>query len=263
MTDAPTTVDAVLWSAAVALTVFAVWLARPRRATWDIATFFATSWAARCRPGPLPLAEGPVPPEGPTALPEDPGPDYDPSVRIGPGCSWAAFAAGSPVVDETIARRLAHVHIVWFEPPTVDLGPVEQLPAPALAHGGLEALIRSPDTRLVLVASTQAQALLELLHEMQGLRDRVLLVLFVGATFDPEWVAREFRHERFDLELAREVPYCTLRTGPGQVLRSPPPLATDRTAIDVVDLGLVASELLAAPELGLALRATIAAVVFA
>lgn len=263
MTDGFTLVDAILWSLAVTLGLAAVWLARPRPPTWDIASFFALSWAMLSRPGPLRLEEGAVPAGGWSGEPEELGPDYDPALRLGPDCTWAALTAADPAVEATLLRRMGHVRVVWFEPPVVDLGPVEVLPAPPAAHDALDALVSSLETRLVLVASTEAQGVLTLLHALQGLRDRVLMVVFVGPRFDAEWVQREFRHEAFDLELAREIPYCTLRTGPGQVLRSPPPVATQRTAIDVVDLGLVAPADLAEPTLGRALRLTIAAVVFA
>jgi hypothetical protein len=260
MTDGFTTVDAVLWSVAVTLALYAVWLARPRATTWDLASFFAVSWALLRRPAPLPLTEGPVPPGGWTGSAEDVDPDLDPVRRIGAECTWDALATRAPAARAAVERRLAGTRVVWFEPPLVDLGTVDVLPPPPESHAALEALLAAPEARLVLVASAEAQRVLELLHELQGLRDRVRLVLLIGAAPDAEWLARSFRHETFDLELARATPYCTLRTGPGQVLRSPLPPATGRVALDVVDLGLVPADALADPTLGEALRAAFAAV---
>lgn len=252
-----TPVDAVLWSLAVALAAAALWLSAPRAARWDVARFFAAAWAAGRAPAPVPFEEAPPPEGAPSG--STPGDEQDPVRRLGVGCDWAAVGRWAPEVEAAVTRKLAGTRVVWFEPPVVDLGPVEQLPPPAAAHDRLEALLAPAAARLVLVASTEAQALLELLHELPGLRDRVRAVLLVGATPDPAWVAREFRHESFHLELARATPYCTLRTAPGQALRTPATPPTGRVAVDVQDLGRIPPDALADPALGRALRVTLAA----
>jgi hypothetical protein len=72
-------VDALLWSLAVGLAVMAAWLARPRPQSWEIASFFAVSWAVLRRPAPLPLTDGPVPEGGWSGRSEDLGEEYDPA----------------------------------------------------------------------------------------------------------------------------------------------------------------------------------------
>jgi len=261
MMPAFTPVDGVLWALAVVLAGAALWLSAPRSARWDIAEFFAVAWAVGSRPDPCPLTGGPAARPGWTGSPEGLAEEADPVRRLGMGCTWDAVAEWRPEVEAAIARKMTGTSVVWFEEPVVDLGPVVRLPPPAEAHDRLDALLERPSARVVLVASTQGQALLELLHELPGLRDRVRMVLLVGAAPDAEWVARELRHETFHLELAHAVPYCTLRTAPGQVLRTPDAPPTGRIAIDVVDLGRVEAEDLGRPALTRALRVVIAAVV--
>ena len=91
----------------------------------------------------------------------------------------------------------------------------------------------------MVLVGTDALGFLTFYSDVPGLRDRVRAVCLLGLDLGPatEWLAESFTHQAFDLELDRSVPWLTLRTAPGQVLRAPPPDPTGRESIEVVDLG--------------------------
>lgn len=257
-------IDIGLWSLVIALTSLALWLARPRPPDWEIDSFFAAVWALRCRPRPLPLSEGPVPAEGWDGNPADLGEAFDPTRRLGPTCTWEVVAAWSPDVPAAVARRLEDVRVVWLEPPALTLPGVEAhaLVASEAVLPAIEQLVTAPQVRLVFFAHHAAGAVLRLLHDAPGLRDRTALVWFVGAELDTEreWLAAHFTHLAFDVELARRLPFLTLRFADGgaQVLRSP--TGGDREVIQVIDLGVAPRASLQDPTLGEAAVVTLAAV---
>lgn len=214
-TEAFVGLDAGLWSLAVALTGLAVWLARPRAQQWDTGRFFAAAWKG-----------------GGDLL----GDTYDPRAILGPACSWPALAAWTPEAVAVISRRLGRARCLWLGPVAMDL-PVLASVSIEPSAAGVATLPDEADLRY-LVAGTSIEVL-QLLHELPGLRDRTRMVLLVGADAGAhaEWLAASFTHEGFDLELARTIAYCTLRVGPGQELPVPHPSPTGRVAIEVVDLG--------------------------
>lgn len=259
------TTDAVLWSLAVVLTCAALWLGRARPATWELDSFFAVTWGAMRRPAPLPLREGAVPAGGWTGDPAELGPDYDPIVRLGQGCSWDALAEGRPEALPAIRRRLDRVRAVWWGAPVFDLPelPTVRIDDPTTAEATLETLLDASDLRVVHLTRERPGAVLRALHELGGLRDATLLVVFIGAELDGErdWIAKNFHHASMDLELHdRRLVFATLRVegGGAQVLRHPETAAVE--VLQVVDLGITPAESLSDPALPRALVASIAAV---
>lgn len=259
MTDRFLPIDAALWSVAVALFAFALWLTRrDLSVAWDPAVFFGGALAALFGKGKLPLTGGPVPPEGWDGEPEDLEDAYDPKERLGPDLSWRDLAAWSEPMRATVARRLAGARVVWLEPPTVaipDVTPTVTTPE------ALPTLFSRPDERMVLCASAEAQRALALLHDDAPLRDRLRAVLLVAPRLDRAWLDAHFTHTAFDVEVARGVPYLTLRAGPDatdQALPDPPLPPSGMATVAVIDLGVLPPELLGDARVGRALAATLA-----
>ncbi|MFZ5476568.1 MAG: hypothetical protein ACOZNI_07310 [Myxococcota bacterium] len=236
------TVDAALWSLAVALLALALWLNARDEETWDPGVLWRALRAAT-RGEPVP------------ALPDV----YDPFARLGAGCDWATIASDAPPVRDARARRLRDVRVVWFEPPLVEIPDVRVTTLERVDGDAVADLLEDRRARLVLAAGEAAQPVLQLLHDAPLLRDRLRAVLFVGARPDRDWLAACFTHVAFDTELAREVPYLTLRTPGSEPLPDPPEPPSARRAVRPVDLGEVAPEELADPALGRALAALLAA----
>ncbi|MDP2313379.1 MAG: hypothetical protein Q8P41_10770 [Pseudomonadota bacterium] len=258
MTDAFLPVDAVAWSVAAGLLGLALWWSRGGASGWDPAAFFGATLAAMFGPGHLPLTGGPVPPEGFEGTPAELEAVDDPRVRLGPLVTWEALAGWTEPAQTAIARRLDGVRLIWFEPPPVHVEGVEAVVLDTVDAALVDRLLTRPDLRIVVAAHAQADAVLRLLHDAPGLRDRLRAVLLVAPTLDAAWLAEHFTHPAFDLELAREVPYLTLRAGPDAAAQQlPPPAtpATGRRSIGVVDLGVLPSELLPDPRVGRALAA--------
>jgi hypothetical protein len=128
------------------------------------------------------------------------------------------------------------------------------------AAAAISAVCDRPELRLVLAAGEHGDELLRLLHAEPGLRDRVRAVLLVGARLDEAWIAENFGHLAFDVELSREVPYLTLRTAGATILPDPPEPPSARRSIAAIDLGEVEPEVLADPRCGRAVAALLAAV---
>lgn len=262
MTDAFLPVDAVLWSLAAGLAAVALWLSRGGGPAWDPASFFGGVLSALFGPGRLPLTGGPVPEGGFFGTPDDLAAVDDPGVRLGPDCSWTAVAGWAEPVPATIARRLEGVRLVWFEPPLVQLEGIEPIVFDTLDVAPLLPLLDRADVRLVVAAHARADAVLRWLHDTPGVRDRLRAVLLVAPALDGSWLAEHFTHPAFDVEVAREVPYFTLRAGEGvdrQRLPDPKTPPTGRRSLAVVDLGVLPRELLADPRIGRALSALCAA----
>ncbi|MFN7144218.1 MAG: hypothetical protein ACK4YP_10600 [Myxococcota bacterium] len=259
MTDRFLPIDAALWSVAVALFAFALWLTRRDLSlNWDPAVFFGGALAALFGKGKLPLAEGPVPPEGWDGEPEDLEDVYDPKERLGPDLSWRDVATWSAPVRATVARRLADVRVVWLEPPAVAIAEVEPV---ITTPDALPTLFARPDERFVLCASAEAQRALGLLHDDATLRDRLRAVLLVAPRLDRAWLETHFTHTAFDVEVSRPVPYLTLRAGPTaaeQLLPEPPVPPSGMATVAVMDLGVLPPELLGDERVGRALAATLA-----
>jgi hypothetical protein len=103
---------------------------------------------------------------------------------------------------------------------------------------------------------------IRLLHADAALRDRLRAVLLIAPRLDAEWLGAHFTQKAFDVEVAREVPWFTLRTGPdadAQRLPAPAPAASGFATIVVGDLGLIEPSLVADPRTGRAVAALLAA----
>ncbi len=261
-TDAFLPIDAALWSIAVALLALALWFGRGGAPAWDPAAFFGAVLAALFGPGKLPLTAGPVPAEGFVGTPEELDAVDDPRVRLGPEVTWPDVAGWSDATRAALARRLQGVPVVWFEPPAVTLDGVEVVVLDTVDAEALAPLLARPEVRLVLAAHTRADAVLRMLRDAPGVRDRLRAVLLVAPALDAEWLAANFTHPAFDVEVVREVPYLTLRAGPdaeAQRLPDPPTPPTGRRALVPVDLGVLPADLLHDPRVGRALAALCAA----
>lgn len=269
--------DAVLWSMFVALFSGALFFAWPRSPRWDPVLFHHMVLATLLRgevegkDGKLEdwkglldavLPRGPRPPSGgwteePTLL----GSDYDLAQRLGADASWDGLAEAAPPVDAARTRRLADLTLVWVGPPALEVPGVATRTLDDLDLVSLLGAYPEPHQRFVLATRDHGAALLAALREAPALRDRLRACLFVGATFDPAWLAEHFTQVGFDTEMDRTVPWFQLRTDdrPESRLVEPPIPATGRHSVAVLDLGLMAKDTLAHPAEGRALATLFAA----
>lgn len=269
--------DAALWSIFVALLCGALFFAWPRPPAWDpvlfhhmaLATFLRgeveaangklEDWKARLD---AVLPRGPRPPSG--GWTEEPallGADYDPVQRLGAEATWDALAEGAPAVDAARARRLTDVTLVWVGEPAVV---VPGIHTRTLAEADLASLLSplpEPHQRFVLATREHGAAVLAALREAPSVRDRLRACLFVGASFDPAWLAEKFTQVAFDTELDRTVPWFVLRTADTAEAKlvEPPIPPTGRRSLAVHDLGLAAPETLTHPAGARALAVLLAA----
>lgn len=255
------TVDAALWSAAVALLALALWLTSREGDRWDPATWFAAALGARWGGSP-PLAEGPIEPEGWDGDVRALEAAYTPAARLGPGLDWPDLEGWTPAVEAALARRLADVRLVWLGEPALAVPAVATATMPSVeaAEPVLEPLLERPEVRLVLAArGAAAQPLLALLRDAPRLRDRLRAVLLVAPEIDAAWLAEKFTHEAFDTELMRQVPYLALRVPGVAPLPDPPEPPSARRAVLPVDLGVVPPEVVGDARVGQATAAVLAA----
>jgi hypothetical protein len=260
MTDTFTLIDAALWSIAAALFAGAVWLVvRDRPDQWDPSVFFGGVLAALFGKGNLPLRGGPVPEEGWDGEPSELEAVYEPAARLAPGLTWSAVQRWSPDVGAALERRLADVRILALDPLPMD---IPGMAVERITADQLEVHFDRPEQRAVFFAGASADVLLRALHASGRLRDRARAVLFVAPTFDRAWLPT-ITHTSFEVDVAREVPYLTLRAGPSaedQLLPEPPRPASGILALATIDLGVLPEERLADPRVGRALGALLAAV---
>ncbi len=223
------TTDLALWSAVITLFGTALWLSRPRPRDWRPEVFFR---------GMVDLMT-----DGPAA--------GDPSPRLGLVCTpetvrrWAATGEGP--VGAVLGRR--GLTILWWGPrrgkmpatgwEELHLEDPTDPAARAALETALEAALAAPSRRFVVIVTAGAEGFFPFFADVPGLRDRVRAVCLFGADLEgaTEWIATSFTHEHLDLELDHAIPWMTLRTAPGQVLRAPPPDPTGRESIEVIDLG--------------------------
>jgi hypothetical protein len=269
--------DAVLWSAFVALLSGALFFAWPRPPAWDPVLFhhmvLATllraevegvdgklaDWQARLD---AVLPRGPRPPPGGwTVDPALLGPDYDLVQRLGAEATWDALAEGAPAVEAARDRRLGDVVLAWVGEPALAVPGVRSRTLASADLGTLLTQFPEPHQRFVLATRAEGPALLAALRDAPAVRDRVRACLFVGAEFDPAWLAANLTHLAFDTELDRTVPWFVLRTAeaPEALLAEPEIPPTGRRSIAVHDLGVVAVETLSEPAAGRAMALLVAA----
>jgi hypothetical protein len=262
MTDRFLPFDGVMLSLGVALLVLALWLARGDGPRWDPAVFFAGALSAAFGKGRLPLSQGPVPAEGWAGEASELEPAYDPKERLAPECSWEDLAAWGPATRAAVTRRLGAVRLVWVEPPPFEIPEIPSTIVDEPDADTIAALLPRPEDRVVLAGHARADALLHLLHGAPALRDRLRAVLLFAPRLDPAWTATHLTHPAFDVEVAREVPYLTLRAGPEadtQTLPEPPLPPTGRRTLAVIDLGVLAPDAVGDPRVGRSLAALFAA----
>ncbi len=224
------TFDTLLWSLAIALAVLALWLSRPRPREWEIG----------------PLFEGIL---GRRDLREKPE-AWQPAEWLGAGCTWEGLwsPTGPPSGATTVAlqRRLSGLRLIWLEPPVMELPGLaaQQIAPPAqITEEGIGGAFEDQmsalmgEGRVVVAASAAAMPLLRLLLVAPGLRDRLAAVLLIDPAVEPEWAEVNFRHDRLDTELYRQVPWLILRHRLESCpLQTPPLPPTDRAALEIVDL---------------------------
>ncbi len=172
---------------------------------------------------------------------EDPvelGPDYAPSVLLGPGTTWDDLARWA--TDPSFGERLAQRHpLTWicFQPgpegsesrildALVGLWPhTAVLPPQGDPKEVIEPLVE-PGRKLVVAAEGDAIVdALAVLQNNPGLRDEVVAVLAIGApilgreggpegtepTAREDWMGRWFTQEHLDTEEVRLTPYMSLQ----------------------------------------------------
>lgn len=259
MTDRFTLIDAGLWSVAAALLIGAVWIVvRERPERWDHSFFFVGVLGSLFGKGKLPLREGPIAPEGWDGEPSELGPEHAPEARLAPSLTWDDIAAWRPTVVEAITRRLASVEVLCLDPLNVEIPGVTTR---SISVTDLEGHFTRPEQRAVFVAGASADALLRALHASPPLRDRARAVLLVAPTLDRSFLP-SIDHVSFEVDVAREVPYLTLRAGPSaadQLLPEPPKPPSGILSLITVDLGILPEALLGDPRVGRALAALLAA----
>lgn len=259
--------DTLLWSVFVALLTGALYVAWPRPPAWDptlfhhlvLASFYRgeleavggtlEAWRAKLAAA---LPVGPKPPSG--GWTEDPdllGEDYSPAVRLGAGVTWDTLAAREAPLAAAVARRLEDVRVVWFGDARLTLPGVRVHQRPGVDLAVLEEIEAGPATRFVLATATEGAALLRALSAAPGVRDRVRALLFVDATFDPDWNTTSLTQDTFDTEIDRVTPWFVLRARDTveATLPEPPVPPTGRRSFAVHDLGLAPAATLADPAL--------------
>lgn len=221
------------------------------------------------------------------ALLEDPellGPDYHPS-RLAPGLDWEAVAAWSEPLQEALGRRLSAAVIVDLSG-ALGARMVEQTPAlrrlapelpeapEALAEALLGALEAASDRLVLLGDGAAALRAVRALEAAPALRDRAGAVISLGGALgsgreDRAWFLENFQHELLDPELNRAIPYVSCASTPStapvdeallegwerQRFPVPPAPRSGRSALDPIDLGPLALDLV--PEDALARALTL------
>ena len=101
---------------------------------------------------------------------------------------------------------------------------------------------------MLLAKGSQVLPLLQALHGSPALRDRVLVVVSLGGTFDAEadWLNNHFQHLEFDTELNRRTVYFAVSNVNrdtmnlvDQGLPTPAVPPSGWTPIESIDLGLL------------------------
>jgi hypothetical protein len=149
-----------------------------------------------------------------TSHPESLGPACDPANALGPACGWEAISRWDPAVPAALAARTGHIQLVVAAAP--DLTAALRAAAPGLriaADPPLDAsllqLCPAPADRLViLLGRSPMGGLLRALADAPGLRDRVLVIVGVGAprsggSADDHFFSTGWTHEAMAPELQR------------------------------------------------------------
>lgn len=200
---------------------------------------------------------------------EDPaawGPGWDLAAALGQGADWEAVAGWAEPLRAALGRRNERVTwaVLGGEPALAGALVAAGVRAEALdattpeaVQQALHALTPEPSDRLVLVLVGAGGRLgLDALAADPALRDRVRAVVAAGADLcggDRAGLERAFQHAELDTELARRVPYLELAfVDPGveplgevglplerTVFPRPPPTATGRDTLEVLELGLL------------------------
>lgn len=186
---------------------------------------------------------------------------------LGQGADWDSLASWAETIPQAILRKGQQV---WIQLGACDLPLSELLPrtarvtpsTPEDTAKDIDALGPDGADRFVLLAqASDAALLLETLHRFDGLRDRVLAVVFINPDLAErqDWLAENFNHVGFDTELARPTGWFQLRFLESQAdskaiehrslaLLEPPSPQSGRVSIELVELGLLPGSVQDDPE---------------
>lgn len=187
------------------------------------------------------------------ADPEGLGPAFRPSVAVPPAACWQDIAEWNADLQRAIARRLNEVVVMVAGTPSASMKQV-------VPHGHcveLEAIEEAEFRRhlehdhqrvMVVAGGDSVWPILQLLHRLPALRDRVLAVISLGSPILGEdsraWMAEHFQHQAFDTELNRRTLYMavtdsgdSLRDASEQRFPSPEVPPSGWSPIESVDLG--------------------------
>ncbi len=208
----------------------------------------AERWETMFRDDPLAM-------ESLTSDPAQLGPAYDPSVPLAPNLNWEDIACWTSDVQSAVARRMGSVVIAGVG---IDTRPL----IAAIPHGRvvdvtesddmaaqlLESCTAAQDRLMLLAKGSQVLPLLQALHGSPALRDRVLVVVSLGGTFDADadWLNDHFQHLEFDTELNRRTVYFAVSNVDrqtmnlvDQALPVPTVPPSGWAPIESIDLGLL------------------------
>lgn len=198
--------------------------------------------------------------------PDELGAEYSARAFFGAEADWDGVAAWSDGVVRGLQRRLAHIVVLsvggtlGVEMATdVGLRGVHIAPDDPIAPH----LKENSDRLLLVLEGDSALAMVKRLHQEPGLRDRVLMVLSIGAVLQgdeaaTDWMTAHFTHEQMDTELNRQTAYAAVQLVTAQDVSadvdhaqrwpSPPVPASGRSVIASMDLGYLPPVWLTTPE---------------
>lgn len=197
------------------------------------------------------------------ADPAELGADYDPARALAPDVTWDAVAAWDPAVVAALGRRLDAVVFVVVGDPGLGAALSAAFPDQRVASVDLAALdgsevllghLEQPHEKLLLVLRGAAGPTgLRWIHDDPALIDRLAGVVTLGAPLGADaWLVDHFRHEAFEPEVLRAVPYLSVLEVPAEPVTpsgwaaqrfpAPPEPESGRATIDAIDLGPVPRE---------------------
>ena len=192
--------------------------------------------------------------------PDELGSDYSIRNFFGSEADWAGIATWSEGVRSGLSRKLEHIVVVGvggsLGDEMTDLSGLRGRTCTVEALPELlpEILPNASDRMILFLEGSAALPMVQLLHSDPGLRDRVLMVISVGADLcsseeSAAWMASHFTHAEMDTELNRRTAYASVQvmSPPGSTSQKwagqrwpvPPDSETGRAPIAPIDMGPV------------------------